>query len=111
MKLAYRLTTLLAVAVLVTGICFGQANGGKKSYAFHGKVEAVDSKDKSLKVNGEEVKGWMAAMTMDYKVDDPAVLRKIKPGDQITATGYDGDPTLHKVEITPKQGGEAKSTK
>ena len=111
MKLAYRLTTLLAVAVLATGICFGQANGGKKSYTLHGKVEAVDSNDKSLKVNGEEVKGWMAAMTMDYKVDDPVVLRKIKPGDQIIATVYDGDLTLHKVQITPKPGGEPKSNK
>ena len=89
MKLAYRLTTLLAVAVLATGICFGQANGGKKSYTFHGKVEAVDSKDKSLKVNGEEVKGWMAAMTMVYRLDTPHEVVRLKQGDGITATVHD----------------------
>ena len=36
-----------------------------KSYTFHGKVEAVT--DKGLTVNGEEVKGWMAAGCATYK--------------------------------------------
>ena len=57
-----------------------------------------------MKVNGEEVKGWMAAMTMDYKVDDASVLKKVRPGDRIMATVYDGDPVLHKVEVMPKSG-------
>jgi Cu/Ag efflux protein CusF len=45
----------------------------------------------------------MAAMTMDYKVDDPSALNKGKPGDQIMATIYDGDLVLHKVQVMPKQ--------
>jgi Cu/Ag efflux protein CusF len=53
----------------------------------------------------------MAVMTMDYKVDDPDVLRKIKPGDQITATVYDRDLVLHKVQITPKPSSEPKLKK
>jgi Cu/Ag efflux protein CusF len=46
----------------------------------------------------------MAAMTMDYKVDDPAILKKVKAGDQIMATVYDGDLTLHKVQVMSKAG-------
>ena len=108
MKRIHRLT-VLATALLFAMSCFAQAGAGKKSYTFHGKVEAVDESAKSMKVNGEEVKGWMAAMTMDYKVDDAAVLKKVKPGDQIMATVYDGDLVLHKVEVMPKPGSDSKS--
>jgi Cu/Ag efflux protein CusF len=96
---------VFAAAVLMAEVCLGQAAPGKTSYTFHGKVESVDESAKSLKVNGEEVKGWMAAMTMDYKVDDSAILKKVKAGDQITATVYDGDLTLHKVQVMSKAGG------
>jgi hypothetical protein len=34
---------------------FAQSTQDKKSYTFHGEVEAVDADGKSLKVNGEEV--------------------------------------------------------
>jgi Cu/Ag efflux protein CusF len=111
MKQTYRFVTVFALSVLLAGICCGQATQDKKSYTFHGKVEAVDANGKSLKVNGEEVKGWMAAMTMDYKVDDPTVLQKVKPGDQIMATVYDGDLVLHKVQVMPKQSSDSKTKK
>jgi protein SCO1/2 len=106
-----QLIAVLAAVVLMAGVCPGQEAPGKKSYTFHGKVESVDESAKSLKVNGEEVKGWMAAMTMDYKVDDSAILKKVKAGDQIMATVYDGDLTLHKVQVMSKAGGDSKSKK
>jgi len=111
MKPMLRFMTAIAVSVLLAGVLFGQADSGKKSYVFHGKVEAVDASAKSVKVNGEEVKGWMAAMTMDYKVDDAAVLKKVKPGDQIMATVYEGDMVLHKVQVMPKSGGDSQPKK
>jgi Cu/Ag efflux protein CusF len=101
---------VFAAVVLMAQVCLGQAAPGKKSYTFHGKVESVDESAKSLKVNGEEVKGWMAAMTMDYKVDDSAILKKVKAGDQIMATVYDGDLTLHKVQVM-SEAGASKSKK
>ena len=90
------------VVCLVTAACSRPAPVDKKSYTFRGKVEAVDKTAKSLTVDGEKVEGWMGAMTMDYRVDDPAILDKVKPGDQITATVYDGDEKLHNVEIAGK---------
>jgi protein SCO1/2 len=101
---------VFAAVILMAQVCLGQAAPGKTSYTFHGKVESVDESAKSLKVNGEEVKGWMAAMTMDYKVDDSAILKEVKAGDQITATVYDGDVTLHKVQVVSKAG-DTKSKK
>jgi Cu/Ag efflux protein CusF len=108
MKSVNRIFAVIAALVFVAGLIQAQA---KKSYTFHGKVEAVDDKSSSLRVNGEKVEGWMSAMTMDYKVDDPSVLKKLKAGDEIMATVYDGDYTLHKVQVKPKPGSDEKSKK
>lgn len=106
-----RLFTVLALAVFAVAICLGQAAAAKKSYTFHGKIEAIDESAKSLKVNGEKVAGWMDAMTMSYEVDDAAILKKVKVGDMIRATVYEGDMVLHKVMVMPKNAGDAKSKK
>src|SRR5256885_459945 len=91
------IAAVLAFACVFAATGFGQdkAKGKAKSYTFHGKVTAVT--DKGLTVNGEKVEGWMDAMTMTYPVDKPDVLKTIKVGDQIMATVYDGDSTLHNV--------------
>ena len=76
------------------------APAGKKEHVFRGKIEAVDAKAKTLMVNGENVEGWMSAMTMQYSADKPDVYDKVKVGDQITAKVYDGDfGTLHDVQV------------
>ena len=101
---------VVSAAVLsLAAVCLGQSAPAKKSYTFHGKVEAVNAA--TIKVNGDKVEGWMEAMTMDYKVDDSAVLKKLKAGDQIMATVYEGDLVLHKVQVMPKAAGDAKSKK
>lgn len=105
-----RLSRLCGVILLMAVVCPGQTAPGKKAHTFHGKVEAVNVNANTVTVNGEKVAGWMDAMTMGYKVDDPAVLRKIKAGDQITATVYEGDMTLHKLQVV-QNGGDSKSKK
>ena len=94
------------ISVLLTTLffamaCLAQAPAAKKSYTLKGKVVSVDEKAKTVTVDGEEVKGWMGAMTMAYGVDDPAMLKKLKAGDKITATVYDNDEKLHKVQVVP----------
>jgi Cu/Ag efflux protein CusF len=77
---------------------------GKKEHTFRGKVEKVDAKAKVLTVNGENVEGWMGAMTMTYAVDKADVIDRVKAGDQITAKVYDGDfKTLHDVQVVPSK--------
>ncbi len=98
-----RWITVSALAVFAAAVCVGQTAQAKKSYAFQGKVEAVNEGVKSLKINGEKVAGWMDAMVMDYKVDNAAVLKKVKVGDQIMAAVYDGDMVLHKVMVMPNR--------
>ena len=101
-KRLHLLISVLSLALLMAVACPGQGAPGKKTYTFHGKVEAVSSD--GLTVNGEKVEGWMDAMTMKYKVDDPKVLKTVKVGDQITATVYEGDSSLHKVQVDTKTG-------
>ncbi len=91
------MTALLAV--FAAALCLGQSAPAKKSYTFHGKIVSVNKDTQALTIDGEEVKGWMGAMTMNYKVDNPSIIDKLKPGDHITATVYDGDYVLHNVKL------------
>jgi len=86
-----------------------KAKGTAKSHVFHGKVEAVTAK--GLTVNGEKVEGWMGAMTMTYAVDKPDTLKTVKVGDQIMATVYDGDLTLHNVMPMPTGKSDKQTSK
>jgi Cu/Ag efflux protein CusF len=93
---------LLCALVAVPAGTHAQQNG-KKAYVFKGKVEKVDEKAKTLTIANENIPGWMTAMTMAYGVDKDTVLRQVKAGDQITATVYDGDFTLHNVKVVPPE--------
>ena len=79
-----------------------RAQGAKKSFTFHGKIESLDAASKSMTVNGEKVEGWMGAMTMKYEVDNADVFKTAKAGDNIEATVYDGDFKLYKVHVVKK---------
>ena len=108
MKRPRRSVSVIAACVLMAAACVGQSAPSKTEYMFHGKVEAVDKTAKNLTVKGEKIEGWMDAMTMKYKVDDPSILDKVKPGDQIMATVYDGDYTLHEVRVMSAQDSNPK---
>ena len=98
-----RLRALFAIALFSAATGLAQTAPAKKPLTFHGKVEAVMEATKSVKVNGEKVEGWMMAMTMDYKVDNPSILTTLKVGDQIMPTVYEGDTVLHKVMVMSKE--------
>jgi Cu/Ag efflux protein CusF len=98
------LAVVFTVAWLLVTLAFAQPKSQKKSYTLRGKVEGVHENTKSLTVNHEKVEGWMDAMTMTYAVDDAGILKKVKAGDQIKATVYDGDYTLYKIEVVTPGG-------
>jgi len=100
-----------AILVLSLATASAQQPSGKE-HEFRGKVEKVDAKAKMVTVAGENVPGWMAAMTMAYAVDKESVLGTLKAGDQITAKVYDGDVrTLHDVKVVPPKDGKSKDDK
>src|ERR1700733_5278226 len=104
-----RLGTFMGVALgVLLFLPAEQVQGREEEDAVRGKVEKVDTKTRTLSVNGEDVPGWMMAMTMTYGVDKPDVIDHVKVGDQITAKVYDGDfKTLHDVQIVPPKSNSA----
>jgi Cu/Ag efflux protein CusF len=98
-NLRLAITTILLC--LLVPILLAQPKG-KKSYVFHGKVEKVDTAAKRLTVTNEKIEGWMDSMTMGYAVDKAdEVVKRVKVGDKITATVYDGDSVLYNVQVVP----------
>lgn len=93
------LVSLAITFLLAASLAFAQPKSDKKSFAFKGTVTEVDAAANKLMVANENIPGWMTAMTMNYQVDDPAVLKKLKKGDRIEATVYDGDFKLYKVRV------------
>jgi Cu/Ag efflux protein CusF len=71
----------------------------RKPMAFSGRVESIDLNLWTVAIKHGSIPGFMPAMIMDYPVDDDAVLTRLAPGDNITATVYAGDPTLHDVHV------------
>jgi Cu/Ag efflux protein CusF len=61
------------------------AQDQQKQYDLKGKVVGVDKEQKTVAVAGEDIPGFMGAMTMSYPVKDEQLLAKVSPGDQITA--------------------------
>jgi Cu/Ag efflux protein CusF len=102
----------VVVIAVMLAMCLSSVHAqqsGKKEHAFRGKIEKIDAKAKILTVNGENVEGWMSAMTMNYAVDKADVLDKVKVGDQITAKVYDGDfKTLYDVQVVPEKSKDKK---
>ncbi len=101
-----------AALMLTLAVAVSAQQSASKEHEFKGKVEKVDPKAKTVTVNGENVPGWMSAMTMTYTVDKENVLGTLKAGDQITAKVYDGDfKTLHDVKLVPPKDTKAPAKK
>jgi len=104
-----RVGVVIAIVMTVCLSAMAAQQSEKKDHPFRGKVQKIDEKTKTLTVAGENVPGWMSAMTMIYQVDKEDVLKRVKAGDQITAKVYDGDfKTLHDVQVVPPKPAEKK---
>jgi Cu/Ag efflux protein CusF len=100
-KLAARLAAALVVICSLAAAGFAQANAKKKNYTLHGTIQAVKGSEQKVTVKHDKIEGYMGAMTMDYKVADPEMMKKLKTGDEITATIYEDEYTLY--DIHPAQ--------
>ena len=57
-----------------------------KTYHCIGVVERIDRKNNVIKINHEEIKGHMPAMSMEYRPRDSKLLDAVKSGDHIEFT-------------------------
>ncbi|ASW02697.1 copper-binding protein [Paraburkholderia aromaticivorans] len=78
-----------------------EAGGEAKAGMSHGEVRKVDSAAGKLTIKHGPLENLgMEAMTMVFKVKDPAMLSQVKPGDRIDfiAEEVDGALTVVKLE-------------
>ena len=63
----------------------GQSGPGPERHFVRGRIVAVDASRQAVLLAHEAIPGFMPAMTMEYKVADPAALGELHPGDRIGA--------------------------
>ena len=76
------------VAGLLVGCRGGagaRATHEAKTFHLRGKIVAVDAAGRNVTVSHGAIPGFMDAMTMAYKVEDPSTLSELHAGDVITA--------------------------
>ena|SRR5690348_18427432 len=56
----------------------------QKRYHLKGKVVSIDERASMANIDGEDIPGFMGAMTMPYQVKPASELDKLGPGDAIT---------------------------
>ena len=62
------------------------ARGAAKTAVGEGEVIATTPAAGQIVVDHGEIKGFMDAMTMGYRIDPPSLLATVKPGDRIRFT-------------------------
>jgi Cu/Ag efflux protein CusF len=88
--------------VAICGLCClvsAEDSRTKTGVHFVGEVQSVDAAHHTATVKHVEIPGYAAQGTSEYSIDDEAVLKKLRPGDDIRATVYPGDRTLHNMRI------------
>ncbi len=110
-RIAY--TMVLAALALLPAACSKKTEPAPQQASAHryqlvGTVVSIDKDHASLMVDGKEIVGFMAAMTMPYPVRDAKALAALTPGDQITAdvvVTADG-AYLENIVVTKKSDGK-----
>jgi Cu/Ag efflux protein CusF len=73
--------------------------GRQKTAVGEGKVIATVPSANQIVVEHGEIKGFMDAMTMGYRVEAPSLMDGLKPGDQVRFTIDVPNKTIVKIEI------------
>jgi protein SCO1/2 len=89
--------TLLVVACAGTSAC-----SRARHYELRGQILAVDRERQEITISHDDIRGFMPAMTMPFKVKDARLLEERQAGDLVTATlvVQDANGYLSSVERT-----------
>ncbi|MET0621930.1 MAG: SCO family protein [Pyrinomonadaceae bacterium] len=104
---------LLLLSALCLAACSSGEQAGARRFELKGKVLSVDRAKGEAAVEHEEIKGFMAAMTMDFPVRDAEALKVLEAGDGVQATlvlADDGAYWLENLIITRGQPGAPVTT-
>jgi protein SCO1 len=68
-----------------------------------GVIEEIDRNTAQVQINHEEIKGYMPAMSMPYRVKDKNILALINPGDKVDFTMEDSPAGIFILELKIKE--------
>ncbi len=94
-----RCCALLLLLAGLSSACGRQAPPPRQ-YELTGQILAIKPESQEVLVKHDDIKGFMPAMTMPYKVEDLALLDGKVPGDLITATLVVAETTGYLSAIT-----------
>src|SRR5437763_1484246 len=85
MKIASGLWLFWLLSVLALAGCQKSGDPTKEpaDYPIKGKVVSVNPEKNAVKLDHEDIPGLMEAMTMDFTVADPKLLKGLQPGDKV----------------------------
>jgi protein SCO1/2 len=112
--MSFRVRSRIIVVLCLAAIACTKQQQTERSFELRGQILAVRPNDEVL-VKHEDIKGFMPAMTMPYKVRQPALLQSAAPGDLISATLVVGDndawlTRIDKTGTAPLPAPEANSS-
>jgi Cu/Ag efflux protein CusF len=102
--LAYSRADMLALSAAATppggheGHHADTKSDGQRNIVGEGKVVATVPSANQLVVEHGEIKGFMDAMTMGYRVEPPSLLEGLRAGDQVRFTIDVPNKTITKIE-------------
>src|SRR5690349_8618245 len=77
---------VVAAAIALTAMFGCRQAPPPKQYELTGQILSIKPERSEVVVKHDDIKNFMPAMTMPYKVQEPALLTGRKPGDLIKAT-------------------------
>lgn len=98
-----------ALSLAVFSACRRPSPSGTR-YDFKGKVVSVEKDKQQVTVSHEEVKGYMPAMVMPFKLKDAWPFEVLSAGDQISATLVVDGPAAWLEDVVITQEGSASTT-
>ena len=81
-----RIPLLFSLGLLLGAVACGDKPADSREYTLQGQVLSLTGDHHEANIKHEEIKGFMPAMTMPYKVRDAREFEGVAPGDLINAT-------------------------
>ncbi len=78
----------LSILLLALSLCACAHEEPVKKYKLDGVVVGLDPRAHIARIDGQNIEGWMEAMTMEYPLKDPKEFETLHLGDHITATVF-----------------------
>lgn len=88
--------------ITICGLCClvsAEDSRPKTGIQFVGEVQSVDAAHRTAMVKHVEIPRYAAQGTSEYSVDNETALKQLRPGDDIRATVYPNDRTLHNIRV------------